>query len=284
MNDEMIPVRSEAVEWLKKHYPALCEKSGLCERIAGKLYTRTALDAQPAASAEPVGYVSAKLLKDFRDKSAEPDVDLHIENIPMANRIPGKSDAVPIYTNALAAHKPDGGDANARIALKVIAEYPTPGDGSMSAANMREIARKALMAAPLPPSPPSISYRKIESGGGGTDAAVAAIRFALEADDGMAWLRCWNEGDFDACRNEWPETPEECFIGADPLHPSTRAILAAQSSDGVEDALRQRLGEALTDAMAQNVDTDTKTFCIDPFNSDNIDPLLDAILKVLTGK
>jgi len=76
------------------------------------------------------------------------------------------------------------------------------------------------------------SYR--QQRGGDTDAAVAAIRFALEADDGMAWLRCWNEGDFDACRNEWPETPEECFIGADPLHPSTQAALATHKPDGGE--------------------------------------------------
>lgn len=65
----------------------------------------------------------------------------------------------------------------------------------------------------------------------GTNAAIAAIQFALEADDGLTWLRCWNEGDFDACRNEWPETPEECFIGADPLHPSTRAALAVNRAD-----------------------------------------------------
>ncbi|MCY1313295.1 hypothetical protein D9M70_638040 [compost metagenome] len=49
------------------------------------------------------------------------------------------------------------------------------------------------------------------------DAAVEAIQFALTADEGMAWLRLWNEGDFDACRREWPEAPKECYIGADPL-------------------------------------------------------------------
>jgi len=65
MNDEMIPVRSEAVEWLKKHYPALCEKSGLCERIAGRLYTRTALAAQPAASAEPSDEEAAKFVDQY---------------------------------------------------------------------------------------------------------------------------------------------------------------------------------------------------------------------------
>jgi hypothetical protein len=68
----------------------------------------------------------------------------------------------------------------------------------------------------------------------GAETAIAAIQFALKADEGMAWLRCWNEGDFDACRREWPETPEECFIGADPLHPDTRATLNAAPSDALD--------------------------------------------------
>lgn len=40
---QVISVRASAVDWLKKHYPELCEKSGLCERVAGRLYTRTTL-------------------------------------------------------------------------------------------------------------------------------------------------------------------------------------------------------------------------------------------------
>lgn len=53
------------------------------------------------------------------------------------------------------------------------------------------------------------------------DAAVAAIQFALETDEGLEFLRRWNYGDFDVIRREWPEAPESVFIGADPLHPST---------------------------------------------------------------
>jgi hypothetical protein len=45
--------------------------------------------------------------------------------------------------------------------------------------------------------------------------AVAAIQFALEADEGMEWLGLWNEGEFERCRREWPEAPKECYIGAD---------------------------------------------------------------------
>ena len=53
------------------------------------------------------------------------------------------------------------------------------------------------------------------------NAAVAAIQFALETDEGLTFLRCWNEGNFVAIRREWPEAPEAVFVGADPLHPST---------------------------------------------------------------
>ncbi|WP_186276575.1 hypothetical protein [Burkholderia gladioli] len=48
-----------------------------------------------------------------------------------------------------------------------------------------------------------------------SNPAVAAIRFALEADEGMTWLWLWNEGEFEICRREWPEAPDECYIGAD---------------------------------------------------------------------
>jgi hypothetical protein len=55
----------------------------------------------------------------------------------------------------------------------------------------------------------------------GQDAAVAAIQFALETDDGLTFLRLWNQGDFDTTRREWPEAPEAVYIGADPLHHET---------------------------------------------------------------
>jgi len=48
-------------------------------------------------------------------------------------------------------------------------------------------------------------------------ASVAAIQFALRADDGLTFLRLWNEGEFASCREEWPEAGEECYRGADPL-------------------------------------------------------------------
>lgn len=53
MNDNLkfIPVRRSAIEYLKSKFPALCETSGLCERVAGRLYTITTLQTedQPCA-------------------------------------------------------------------------------------------------------------------------------------------------------------------------------------------------------------------------------------------
>lgn len=54
------------------------------------------------------------------------------------------------------------------------------------------------------------------------DAALAAIEFALQTDDGLTFLRLWNEGDFDALRREWPEAPDAIYIGADPMHPGSQ--------------------------------------------------------------
>lgn len=52
-----------------------------------------------------------------------------------------------------------------------------------------------------------------------SNAAIAAIAYVLEhpCDSPMEFLRCWNEGNFDALRAEWPAVPAEVFIGADPL-------------------------------------------------------------------
>ncbi|UCR75540.1 hypothetical protein PP742_gp56 [Alcaligenes phage vB_Af_QDWS595] len=60
------------------------------------------------------------------------------------------------------------------------------------------------------------------------NAAVEAIKFSLrnDIDEGDSFLRCWNEGDFKGCRKWWPEAPEDCYIGADPLHPETKKLLA----------------------------------------------------------
>lgn len=57
----------------------------------------------------------------------------------------------------------------------------------------------------------------------GAAASNAVIDFVLAnpCESPMEFLRCWNQGDFESLRKEWPETPEEVFIGADTLHPKT---------------------------------------------------------------
>ncbi|CAI8952293.1 hypothetical protein [Pseudomonas soli] len=51
------------------------------------------------------------------------------------------------------------------------------------------------------------------------DAAVAAIAYVLEhpCESPMEFLRCWNEGNFETLRMEWPDAPADVFIGADSL-------------------------------------------------------------------
>lgn len=42
----------------------------------------------------------------------------------------------------------------------------------------------------------------------------AVITFMLGKgymEEPLEFLRCWNEGDFETCRKEWPEAPEECY-------------------------------------------------------------------------
>lgn len=57
------------------------------------------------------------------------------------------------------------------------------------------------------------------------NAAVAAIQFALETEDGLTFLRLWNQGDFNTIRREWPEAQEAVYIGADPLHSGTANVM-----------------------------------------------------------
>ena len=44
--------------------------------------------------------------------------------------------------------------------------------------------------------------------------AVAAIQYSLDMsdEDGMIFLKMWNEGDFPEIREEFPDAPEEVFI------------------------------------------------------------------------
>ena len=56
------------------------------------------------------------------------------------------------------------------------------------------------------------------------NASVAAIKYALETDEGLLFLQLWNEGEFDVIREEWSDVPKEVFIGADPLIKDEKTI------------------------------------------------------------
>lgn len=65
--------------------------------------------------------------------------------------------------------------------------------------------------------------------------AAAAIEYALRLEEaessgeGVAFLHHWFRGDFPEIREIWPGAPESIFIGADPLHPKTKAGLSAEA-------------------------------------------------------
>lgn len=49
--------------------------------------------------------------------------------------------------------------------------------------------------------------------------ALAAIRFALQLKgNGLAFLRAWDNGEFDDIRENWPDAPEAVFLGVDIFH------------------------------------------------------------------
>lgn len=55
------------------------------------------------------------------------------------------------------------------------------------------------------------------------DASNTVINFILAnpCESPMEFLRCWNEGNFDSLRKEWPEAPDEIYIGPDQFHPKS---------------------------------------------------------------
>ncbi|MFK4131980.1 hypothetical protein ACI2KR_06750 [Pseudomonas luteola] len=80
------------------------------------------------------------------------------------------------------------------------------------------------------------------------DAPVEAIKFALTDSEGMAFLRCWNEGDFDSIREEWPNCPNEVFIGVDssfkpPMDEIKNVFFVCVRSNGGIDRIVKTLAE-----------------------------------------
>jgi hypothetical protein len=137
------------------------------------------------------------------------------------------------------------GDLSALFNAEVDAEYPIP-DNPHASVIRRATDNRAAMWRGINAACKLLRRQSPATSAAGQDAAVAAIEFALRDDDGcgMDFLRCWNEGDFDAIRNEWPEAPEAVFIGADPLHPMTKfpATSAADAKDAEREAIATAYG------------------------------------------
>lgn len=99
-----------------------------------------------------------------------------------------------------------------------IVHRPAPNGQDFSVEWLKSPPAGKLYAAPQPAAAPTTQ----------PDSATAAILFALSLDDGSSidFLNNWNEGEFDVLRREWPEAPEDVYIGADPFHPATRGGVA----------------------------------------------------------
>lgn len=50
-----------------------------------------------------------------------------------------------------------------------------------------------------------------------TDSVITYILGKGYMESPLEFLRCWNEGNFEALREEWPDAPEEIYL-ADPLY------------------------------------------------------------------
>ncbi len=94
-----------------------------------------------------------------------------------------------------------GNSAALRLPATLLAQLDVQIGDSFEA----DIAKGTLTLRPAKP-------KALQSG----DAAIEAMKYALKADEGMEFLRCWMHGDFDAIRKEWPDAPESVFVGADP--------------------------------------------------------------------
>ena len=119
------------------------------------------------------------------------------------------------------------------------------------AAEDHEVARISLAVSDLP-SEASITLnvgvlarllRRLEEAEeeAAQDPASALITFILEHANGpdgfdpVYLMETWNEGNFEALRRDWPELPEEVYIGADPLHKKTIIRDVALNAKGVLD-------------------------------------------------
>ena len=63
--------------------------------------------------------------------------------------------------------------------------------------------------------------------------AVAAIAYAIdcETDEGLEFLKLWNEGEFQLLRDNWDNIPDKVFIGVEPFFKPTESELTCYQCD-----------------------------------------------------
>lgn len=120
------------------------------------------------------------------------------------------------------------------INLKAALEGTKPEPHASPDAAAREVLHACMVAAGVVSEGHTSTYtdvvalgkelkHQIESLNQGRDSVGAVIAYILAnpCESPIEFLRCWNEGNFDALRTEWENVPEEVFIGADTHNPST---------------------------------------------------------------
>lgn len=80
------------------------------------------------------------------------------------------------------------------------------------------------------------------------NAATAAIQFAVQTNDGISFLRCWQEGDFASIRREWPDAPPGVYAGVE--HPNLANDLGTDclATTGDDHIDMRTLGDLLLEA------------------------------------
>lgn len=124
------------------------------------------------------------------------------------------------------------------------------------------------------------------------EASTEAIKYAVDADNGLEFLSYWNEGEFGKCRLGWPDAPEDCYKGlehrdipgtTDGQYQNEPKHYPTPAPDDVKMkivAVKDALGVRIAKALIASVGRATELNLIDPHEykpfCDACDLLLEA--------